>query len=235
MAHVTCVGSTRDELRAVLRELRGAGIENIMALRGDPPKGVAQFAAVEDGFAYANELIEMATAEFPFCIGAAAYPETHPEAPNAQADLESAARKVRAGAQFLVTQFFFENDAYFDFVARLRDAGIRVPIVPGIMPITSYEQIGPMTAMIGAKIPQRLLAELEARAGEPEAVAEFGVAYAALQCVDLLERGAPGIHFYTLNRSPATRAVVSALLASREVARRHPFAHRCRRARNETR
>ncbi|MEO6991728.1 MAG: methylenetetrahydrofolate reductase [NAD(P)H] [Candidatus Baltobacteraceae bacterium] len=215
LAHLTCVGSSVEQIRDVLDELVGAGIENVLALRGDPPRGQARFEAAEGGFAFASDLIAQLVAEYPVCIGAAAYPETHPEAQSPQADIENALRKVRAGARFLVTQFFFDNDAYFAFVERARAIGIDVPIVPGIMPITNYEQIGPMTAMIGARIPARLLAELESRLGEAEAVAEFGVAYAALQCADLLARGAPGIHFYTLNKSPATRAVVSALGAAR--------------------
>jgi methylenetetrahydrofolate reductase (NADPH) len=215
LAHVTCVGSTRDELRATFRDLQAAGIENVLALRGDPPKGATDFTPTEGGFAYASELVDMLAAEFPFAIGGAAYPEKHPEASSAADDLAAALRKVRAGATFLVTQLFFDNDVYFAFVKRAREAGIDVPIVPGIMPITNYDQIARMTKMCGASMPQQLLAELEARADEPEAVAEFGVAYCTLQCSDLLARGAPGIHFYTLNKSPATRAVVSALLAAR--------------------
>jgi methylenetetrahydrofolate reductase (NADPH) len=210
MAHVTCVGHTRDELRALFDELAGAGIENIMALRGDPPRGETAFHPTEGGFRYATELIEM-LAEYPFAVGAAAYPEKHPEAANSDDDLANAKRKVDAGARFLVTQLFFDNDLYFGFVARARAAGIDVPIIPGIMPITNFEQIARMTAMCGATIPKALVHELELRAQEPEAVAELGVAYCTLQCADLLARGAPGIHFYTLNRSPASRAVVSAL------------------------
>ena len=215
MAHLTCVGRTRDELRDVLRELQAAGIENVLALRGDPPKGDEHFVPTPGGFRYASELTALIAAEFPFTIAGAAYPEKHPEAPSAEADLAALGEKVRAGAQFLVTQLFFDNEAYFAFVRAARAAGIGVPIVPGIMPITNYEQIARMTKMCGARIPDRLRAELEARRDEPEAVVQLGVAYTALQCADLLARGAPGIHFYTLNQSPATRAVVSALLASR--------------------
>lgn len=214
MAHVTCVGSTRDELRALLRELQRAGIENIMALRGDAPRDADRFTATEGGFRYATDLIAMLAAEFPFSIGAGAYPEKHPEAPDVAADTRVAALKVAAGAEFLVTQFFFNNDDYFAYVQRLRRAGIDVPVIPGIMPITSYASIATMTKMNGGTVPQRLLAELEARSDQPEAVAELGVAFMALQCRELLSRGAPGLHFYTLNKSPATRAVVSALLAA---------------------
>jgi methylenetetrahydrofolate reductase (NADPH) len=215
LAHVTCVGSTREDLRAVFDELEASGIENVLALRGDPPRGSETFTATEGGFAYASELVAMLAREYPFCIGAACYPEKHVEAPDADYDLAQLVRKVRAGAEFLITQLFFDNDAYFDFVDRARAAGITVPIIPGIMPITNYQQIARMTKMCGSCIPDRLLVELERRADEPEAVAELGVAYAALQCADLVARGAPGIHLYTLNKSPATRAIVSALIAAR--------------------
>lgn len=215
MAHVTCVGHTREELRALFEALAGAGIENVMALRGDPPKGEERFTVAEGGFRYASEMIEMVAREFDLSIGAAGYPEKHQEAESVASDVANAVRKVRAGARFLVTQFFFDNDAYFAYVERVRAAGVDVPIVPGIMPITNYAAIARMTAMSGATIPQRLLAELEARSDEPDAVADLGVAYTALQCRDLLDRGAPGLHFYTLNKSPVTRAVVSALVAAR--------------------
>ena len=217
MAHVTCVGSTRDDLRALLRELQQAGIENIMALRGDAPKDAERFTATEGGFRYATDLIGMLTSEFNFSIGAGAYPEKHPEAHDVAADIRVAALKVDAGAEFLVTQFFFDNEDYFAYVERLRRAGVDVPVIPGIMPITSYASIATMMKMNGGRIPQRLLAELEARSDQPEAVVELGVAFMALQCRELLARGAPGLHFYTLNKSPATRAVVSALLAANAV------------------
>ena len=213
LAHVTCVGHSAAELRTVFTELAAGGIENVLALRGDPPKGQPPFIPADGGFRYAVELLDLLSSEFAFCTGAAVYPEVHPEAVDAASDLENALRKVEAGAEFLITQMFFDNDYYFAFVERARAAGVRVPIIPGIMPITGFSQVAHMTAMIGATIPARLLHELEARKDEPEAVAELGVAYATLQSADLLARGAPGIHFYTLNRSPATRAVVSALLA----------------------
>ncbi len=215
MAHVTCVGHTRAELRALFSEIEEAGIENVLALRGDPPRGETTFTATEGGFRYNSELIAMLQEEFAFSLGAAAYPETHPEAVSFDEDLANAIRKVRAGARFLITQLFFDNEKYFRFVERARQLGVDVPIIPGIMPITNYEQIARMTKMCGATIPRPLLEELEARAADPQAITDLGVAYSALQCSELLQRGAPGVHFYTLNRSPSTRAVVSALLAAR--------------------
>jgi methylenetetrahydrofolate reductase (NADPH) len=206
---------TRDEMRDLLRELGDAGIENILALRGDPPKGEKTFVPTADGLSTSTELVQLISAEFDFCVGGGCYPETHIDAPDAYTDLLHLSRKVVAGADFLVTQLFFDNDRYFDFVERARAQGIGVPIIPGIMPITNYAGIAKMTSMSGATIPQALQEALEVRKNEPEAVAELGVAYATAQCVDLLARGAPGVHFYTLNKSPATRAVVSALLATR--------------------
>lgn len=214
MAHLTCVGSSRADLRAVLTELEAAGIENVLALRGDPPKDAAIFETAPGGFTHANDLVAMIERSYHFCIGAACYPEKHIESASFEDDLYNLKRKVDAGAEFLISQLFFENDKYFEFVDRARSIGITVPIVPGIMPITNFEQIQRFTAMCGATIPPKLLAELQARRDEPKAVEELGVAFATLQCTDLLRAGAPGIHFYTLNKSPATRAIVSALLAA---------------------
>ncbi len=214
MSHVTCVGASKRDLRNLFYELREANIENIMALRGDPPRGQADFVPVADGFAYASELIAMLDAEFNFCVGAACYPETHPQALSPESDLHHLTEKVNAGAKFLVTQICFDNDTYFEFVGRARRAGITVPILPGLWPITNYKQIARIASLCGSRLRPKLLAELEARADEPEAIKELGVSYATLQATDLLRRGAPGIHFYTLNKSPATRAVVSAILAA---------------------
>ena len=216
MAHLTCVGATRDRLRHVLGEIEGARIDNVLALRGDPPRdATAPSFAIQDGLAHGVDLVGLVASEFSFCVGAACYPEKHPEAPDLKTDLRHLREKVEAGARFLITQLFFDNEFYFSFVERARREGIDVPIIPGIMPITSAQQIARFTQMCGATIPPKLMAELESRKDQPEAVADLGVAYATLQCVDLLSRGAPGVHFYTLNRSPASRAVVSALLAAR--------------------
>lgn len=213
MAHVTCVGSTRSELRSVFDDLARAGIQNVLALRGDPPKGQTEFQAVPGGFAHATELIAMLRRNYDFCIGAACYPETHLEAKTPEEDLQHLKEKVDAGADFLISQLFFNNDRYLDFQRQARDAGINVPMLPGLMPITSYQQVQRFTATIGATIPPKLLRELELRKEDPKAVEDLGVAYAALQATELFNLGAPGIRFYTLNRSPATRAIVSALIA----------------------
>lgn len=210
MAHFTCVDATVEDLRATLDELESLGVENVLALRGDPPGG-GEWVPAEGGLAYASELVELIESDYPFAIGAAAFPEVHLHAASAEEDLRHLKAKVDAGAHFLITQLFFDNEAYFDFVARAREAGIEVPIVPGILPITNIAQLERITSMCGATIPAGLQAELDARAGDPDAVAQFGVAYATLQCAELLAGGAPGIHFYTLNLSPATRAIVSAL------------------------
>jgi methylenetetrahydrofolate reductase (NADPH) len=211
MAHLTCVGASRDELGRVLDEIAAAGVENVLALRGDPPRGETEWTAHPQGLSYSSELIELIRGRHDFAIGAACFPEVHLEAPDLAHDLEYCKRKVDAGASFLITQLFFDNELYFRFVDEARAVGIEVPILPGIMPITGANQIKTVTGMCGATLPAELLFQLELRAGNPDAVAELGVSYATLQCAELLARGAPGIHFYTLNRSPATRAILSAL------------------------
>ena len=216
MAHLTCVGATREELAATLAAFRAAGIDNVLALRGDPPRGQQQFVPPEGGLAHATDLVGLARAsggQRGFCIGAACYPEGHVETRDLLKDLAYLKAKVAAGADFLITQLFFDNRKYWDFVGRARAAGIEVPILPGIMPITNVEQVERFTAMCGASIPPALAAAMRVRRADPEAALELGVAWAALQCADLLRRGAPGIHFYTLNRSPATRAILAALRA----------------------
>jgi methylenetetrahydrofolate reductase (NADPH) len=215
MAHFTCVGATVPQLHETLAEMRAAGIENVLALRGDPPAGEERWTKTEGGLEYSSELVALVRADYPFAVGAACFPETHVHARSPEDDLAHLAEKVRAGVDFLITQLFFDNARYFEFLARARAAGIEVPIVPGIMPITHVGQIERMAAMCGASIPDGLRRELHLRAESPEAVLDFGVAYATLQCSELLAAGAPGIHFYTLNRSPATRAILGALKLAR--------------------
>ncbi len=214
MAHLTCTGHSRAELRAILRDLADSGVQNLMALRGDPPRGEASFTPAPDGFAHADELIRFIKAEgFDFCIGGACYPEGHLDLEDREADLTNLRLKVAAGAEFLITQLFFDNAHYFDFVTRLRAAGITVPVIPGVIPIQDVGQIQRMTRMCGATIPMRLVLQLE-RCETPEEAQAVGVRWAIAQCRELLARGAPGIHFYTLNRSSATRTVLEALRAT---------------------
>jgi methylenetetrahydrofolate reductase (NADH) len=214
MAHLSCVGEPTERLIELLEEIQDAGVDNVLALRGDPPRGETEWRPHPGGLRYSVELIRLIAERFDFCVGAACFPEVHPDAPDRESDLRYAREKQDAGAAFLITQLFFDNELYFDFVEQARAAGITVPIVPGIMPITNYGQIKRFTEMCGASIPGELERELNGRADDPEAVAELGVAYATLQCSDLLARGAPGVHFYTLNRSPATRAILAALRAA---------------------
>jgi len=213
MAHFTCVGASTDDLRSTLDRMRDAGIDNVLALRGDPPAGQAahEWTPADGGLTYSRELIELIHADYDFSVGAACFPEVHPAAESVASDMRYTREKVDAGARFLITQLFFDNAVYYDYVARAREAGIDVPIIPGVMPILNASQIRRMTELCGATIPAGLQRELELRADQPEAAAELGVAYATMQCADLLANGAPGIHFYTLNRSPATRAILSAL------------------------
>lgn len=215
MAHFTCVGATVPELRATLDEMQGAGIENVLALRGDPPAGQEDWRKTEGGLEYSRELVELISADYPFAIGGACFPETHIHAVSPEDDLKHLAEKVAAGVDFLITQLFFDNALYFDFVDRARAAGVDVPIIPGIMPITQVGQVERMAKLCKASIPDGLHRELHARSEDAEAVLDFGVAYATLQCAELLSAGVPGIHFITLNRSPATRAILSALKLSR--------------------
>jgi methylenetetrahydrofolate reductase (NADPH) len=216
MAHLTCVGANRDEIAAVIDRLVDGGIENIIALRGDPPPGQL-FTVTPDGFAHASDLVAFIRRRYGdrLCLAAACYPESHLECRDPVLDLRNLLTKVDAGVDFIVTQLFFDNRFYFDFVARAREAGITVPIVPGIMPISNTAQIERMTKMCGASIPPALFAELDRRRDDPAAAQQLGVAQATAQCVDLLEGGAPGIHFYTLNQSPATRMILTALKATR--------------------
>lgn len=214
MAHLTCVGHTRAELAEVLDTLSAAKIENVLALRGDPPAGQSRFEPVADGFRYASELVEfIRERDHTVCVGGACYPEGHVETASRDADMQALKAKVDAGLDFLITQIFFDNAFYFDFVERARRAGINIPIVPGIMPITNFEQIHRFVRLCGATVPMRLAMQLEKVKDNPEALMQLGVAHATVQCVELLARGVPGIHFYTLNRSPATRMIVGALRA----------------------
>ena len=212
MAHLTCVGSTRDEIRQTLERLHESGIRNVLALRGDPPKGETQFQATEGGFRYATELVAfIRELNMDFCVGAACYPEGHVESPDLETDLKHLVEKVDAGADFLVSQLFFDNADYRAFVSRARSNGVQIPIVPGLMPVTNAAQVERFTKMCGSRIPQELYRRLRIVAADPAAVVATGVQWAVDQGRELLEAGAPGLHFYTLNRSSATLAVHAAL------------------------
>lgn len=211
MAHLTCSGSTRAEVAQIVRRLVDDGIENILALRGDPPKGDDTFKAHEGGFAHATDLIEYLAAEAHVSIGGACYPEGHVESTNHEDDLRWTKVKVDKGASFLITQLFFDNSRYFDYVKRARAAGIKVPIIPGIMPITNVAQVERFTQLCGASIPADLRARLERVKDDPALVMATGIEHAIKQCRKLLEGGAPGLHFYTLNKSHATRSILAAV------------------------
>ncbi len=213
MAHLTCVGSSRDEIAHIVDELREKGVRNVLALRGDPPRGTERFERPEGGFGFADELAAFLRGRYgdAICLGGAAYPEGHVEALSKEADLDHLKRKVDAGVDFLVTQLFFDNRHYFDFVDRAHAAGIDVPIIPGLMPIQNVEQIKRFTAMCGASLPKDLTSRLERLADTPERVRELGVVHATIQALGLIQGGAPGVHFYTLNKSPSTREILSAI------------------------
>ena len=213
MAHLTAVAATRDQIAGQVDEWLRSGIENIIPLRGDPPADMPNFVQPEDGFQHASEMVAFIRSRHgnALCLAGACYPEGHPQCRDLDLDLAHLVTKVKAGLDFIVTQVFYDNRVYFDFVTRARAAGITIPIVPGIMPITDVAQIERITRMCGATIPPILLTEMEKRRDDPTAVLQLGVAQATAQCAGLLAGGAPGIHFYTLNQSPATRLILTAL------------------------
>jgi len=219
MAHLTCVGHTKDELAEVLDRLAAGGIENVLALRGDPPKGQTHFVKTEGGFGYGQELARFVRANYDFCIGGAAYPEGHTESPDRETDLQHLKEKVESGAEFLITQLFFDPNDYFRFVERARAIGIHVPILPGIMPVTNVAQIHRFTSMCGASIPESLRDLLERVKDDDTAVVAVGVEWASDQCRRLLAGGAPGIHFYTLNKSRSAQMVFENLYGTGTLAK----------------
>jgi methylenetetrahydrofolate reductase (NADPH) len=210
-SHLTCVGSTKDQLRAYLTDARNKKVDFIVALRGDPPKGEATFTAVEGGLRYANELVALLRAEFPeFGLLVAGYPETHQEAVSAEVDLENLKRKVDAGADIVVTQLFYDNADFFRFRDRCVAKGIRIPIVPGLLPVTNLSQIKRITSLCKAKLPDEFTRRLEQR-DDADWQFEVGVEECARQAQELIDHGAPGIHFYVLNKSQATAGVLKAI------------------------
>ena len=211
-AHFTCVGSTREQLIEWLTYAWSAGVRNIMALRGDAPAGQTQFQAVTGGLKYANDLVTLIREHFPeMGIGVAGYPEKHPEAPNLDTDFENLVRKVKSGADAIFTQLFFDNNRFFQFRERVNRSGLKVPLIPGIMPITEFDRIQRITAMCGAAMPTKLASRLEAVKTDKPAQYAIGVEYAITQCRELIDQGAAGIHLYILNKSQAGREILDGL------------------------
>ncbi len=212
MAHMTCATAGRHEMARIFGLIRDSEIENVLALRGDAPRDQPAFVQPPDGFCFASELVRFIRERgYPFCLGGAAYPEKHPECATAELDLANLKAKIDAGVEFLITQLFYENARYFAFVERARAEGITAPIVPGIMPITNVAQIERIAALSGAAIPTALQRDLDRARGDDAAALQIGITYATQQCRELLRRGAPGVHFYTLNQSPATWAILRSL------------------------
>jgi len=212
MAHVTCTGHSAEELAGSLEEMEHAGIENVLALRGDLPKDQPDWQPAPGGFRHANELAAFIKSRFGFSLGGACYPEKHHEAPSFEEDLANLRKKIEAGVEFLITQLFLDNRPFFHFVERARDAGIEVPIVPGIMPMVSLKNLrSAMQLSPGSEAPPELEERLVEASEDADRAIEIGVQWATRQCRELLDRGAPGIHFFTLNKSPATRKVHGSL------------------------
>jgi methylenetetrahydrofolate reductase (NADPH) len=214
MPHLTCVGHSRAELETLADRINDGGFRNVMALRGDPPKGDPSFSQAPDGLRHASELVALIRARQPgICLGVGGYPEKHPEAPSAEADLANLRRKVDAGADFVTTQLFFDNGVYFRFVDRCRAAGIAVPIVPGIMPVLALKQIQRFTSMCGASLPRKLVMRLEAAREHPDVAEHIGIDWALTQIRELLAQGAPGYHLYILNRAKSALTLAAGLVA----------------------
>jgi methylenetetrahydrofolate reductase (NADPH) len=211
MAHFSCVGSTRDELRDALQRMHDSGISSVLALRGDAPRDQADWTPAPGGLSYASDLVSLLTEEFEFAVGAACHPEKHPEAPDPATDLAYLRRKVDAGAEFLITQLFFDNTSYFTFVQRAREAGVMVPIVPGIMPITNFSQLARFSDGCGAEIPRWIRLKLASFGDDSAAIKAFGLDVVTALCQRLLDGGAPGLHFYSMNQAGPTRDVCSRL------------------------
>ncbi len=210
VSHLTCISSTKQQIKKTLDTLKEHGIENILALRGDIPQD-PNFTFPEDGFRYAYQLVEFIHENNGFCVGVAGYPEGHPEAPSLEKDVEYLKRKVDAGADFVITQLFFRNEYYFNFLELARSKGIEVPIIPGILPVTSYSQIVRFTQLCGATIPPELMEVIERLKDKPEELRKAGIEYTIRQCQELIDSGVRHLHFYTLNRSPVTQTILEAL------------------------
>ncbi|MEO0796366.1 MAG: methylenetetrahydrofolate reductase [NAD(P)H] [Verrucomicrobiota bacterium] len=212
MPHLTCVGHSRDDLAKILERFQGSDFHNIMTLRGDPPKGQKDFQPHPDGLAYASDLVGFIRERFPdFCLGVAGYPEKHPEATDLDTDLANLKTKVEAGADFITTQLFFRNADYFSFVEKCRAIGIEIPVLPGLLTALSFDQVNKFCGFCGASVPRELAAKLEAVKGDDSASESVGVDWAFQQIRELLDKGAPGVHLYILNRSGPAEAFMQKL------------------------
>jgi len=218
MPHLTCVGQTEEELRSILAEYQSMGIDNILALRGDPPLGTKVIP--KDGLCYARDLVQLAASFNAFSIGVAVYPEGHIEAPNLETDLFHTKQKIDAGADFAITQMFFDNRFYYHFVERAEEFGIHVPIIPGIMPITDIEKVKRFSRICGTTLPTHLVERME-KSTSPEEARKTGIDFAVRQCEDLYRNGIRYFHFYTLNRAEAVTEILSALNPQPDRLRRH--------------
>lgn len=215
VAHLTCIAAVKDDISRQLDGLEEAGIENILALRGDPPEGQADFVPPADGFRLAKELIAFIKRKKPeFSLGCAGFPEGHPRAASLDQDTEYLKQKIDAGAEYVITQLFFDNRYYFDFVARCRKAGITVPIIPGLMPITSLLQVKKMTQICGATIPPSLLEKLEKHKDDPAALRKIGAEYTLAQALELSKSRVPGIHFFVMNQAEPISTILKELKSS---------------------
>ena len=210
--HLTCVGLDRDQLKDYLSQAAAAGVDNVVALRGDPPQGEESFQATEGGFSYANELVAMIRGEFPqMGIAVGGYPEVHQEAPSREDDLKHLKLKVDAGADIVITQLFYDNEDFYRFRDDCDRIGVDAPIVPGLLPVTNAAQIKRITSLCGARLPQRFLSALDAAGDDADAQFQAGVEFATRQTQDLLQHGVPGLHFYVLNKSEATSRVLQSV------------------------
>ena len=213
MSHLTCVGASAEQIGEILDTLQNLGIKNIMALRGDPPQGEDKFVYTPGGYNHATNLIQSIKGNGNFCIGAAGYPEGHVEARDLGSDLKYLKMKMDMGAEFIVTQLFLDNSYFYRFRDRAQDKGINLRLIPGVMPVTNWHQITKFSDMCGCTIPINLKEKLFPVRDDKEEISRIGIEYAINQCRDLLKNGAPGLHFYTLNKSKATRQIFEALVS----------------------
>lgn len=211
LAHLTCVQATKDNIAEVLDEFKKEQIENILALRGDPPEGETRFVKTDGGFDYANDLVEFIRKNDDFSIGVAGYPEGHPESPSLEVDLRNLKRKIAAGADFVITQLFFNNDCFYSFRDRALKMNIRVPIIPGIFPILNYKQIKRIISLSGVNIPSKLGDKLEKCKEKPDDIEKYGIEYATLQAMDLIRNEIRGLHLYCMNRSQPVKQILKDL------------------------